>query len=118
MESKEVSVIVYISPILKWMFTTGGDIYSSPAIGRDGTIYVGSFDNNLYAINTDGTLKWKFTTGGDIYSSPAIGKDGTIYVGSLDDNLYAINIDGILLGLEDSEWPKFGKDEQNTNCKR
>jgi outer membrane protein assembly factor BamB len=48
----------------KWHFTTGGDVYSSPAIGTDGTIYVGSNDNNLYAINPDGTYKWHFTTGG------------------------------------------------------
>ena len=28
----------------------GNQIYSSPAIGADGTIYVGSIDYNLYAI--------------------------------------------------------------------
>jgi outer membrane protein assembly factor BamB len=25
-------------------------VYSSPAIGSDGTVYVGSWDNKLYAI--------------------------------------------------------------------
>ena len=34
----------------KWAFQSGGWINSSPAIGPDGTIYVGSNDNNLYAI--------------------------------------------------------------------
>jgi len=77
-------------PKLKWSFTTGSRIYSSPAIGADGTIYVGSIDNNLYAINPDGTLKWSFTTGDMVFSSPAIGADGTIYVGSFDGKLYAI----------------------------
>ncbi|MCX7654866.1 MAG: PQQ-binding-like beta-propeller repeat protein, partial [Fervidobacterium sp.] len=28
------------------------DVYSSPAIGLDGTIYVGSWDGNLYAIQS------------------------------------------------------------------
>ena len=28
--------------ILKWKFQTGGNVYSSPAIGSDGTIYAGS----------------------------------------------------------------------------
>ena len=69
-------------------------IDSSPAIGADGTIYVGSDDNNLYAINPNGTQKWAFPTGMTIVSSPAIGADGTIYVGSYDNNLYAINQDG------------------------
>ena len=38
-------------------------IYSSPALGADGTIYVGSEDDNLYAINPDGTQQWAFATG-------------------------------------------------------
>jgi outer membrane protein assembly factor BamB len=81
-------------PKLKWSFTTGDLIESSPAIGADGTIYVGSSDGKLYAINPDGSQKWSFTTGGQIFSSPAIGADGTIYVGSADNKLYAINPDG------------------------
>jgi outer membrane protein assembly factor BamB len=34
----------------KWAFATGDDVDSSPAIGADGTVYVGSYDNKLYAI--------------------------------------------------------------------
>jgi len=36
-----------------WKFETRADVYSSPAIGSDGTVYVGSYDNKLYAIKTD-----------------------------------------------------------------
>ena len=36
-----------------WEFETGNEVLSSPAIGSDGTVYVGSFDNKLYAIKTD-----------------------------------------------------------------
>jgi len=69
-------------------------IFSSPAVGADGTVYVGSYDNNLYALNPatpGGVPKWAAPTGGNIESSPAIGKDGTVYVGSLDGKLYAFN---------------------------
>ena len=38
----------------KWTFATGGGM-SSPAVGADGTIYVGSLDFNVYALNPDGT---------------------------------------------------------------
>ena len=38
-------------------------ILSSPAIGSDGTIYIGSLDYKLHAINTNGTLKWRYQTG-------------------------------------------------------
>jgi outer membrane protein assembly factor BamB len=80
-------------PKLKWSFTTGFWVYSSPAIGVDGTIYFGSDDNKLYAINPDGSQKWSFATTDRVRSSPAIGADGTIYVGSYDGKLYAINPD-------------------------
>ena len=36
-----------------WEFETGGRVLSSPAIGPDGTVYVGSDDNKLYAIKTN-----------------------------------------------------------------
>ena len=38
---------------LLWKFETGGSVSSSPAIGSDGTVYVGSRDKKLYAIKTD-----------------------------------------------------------------
>ena len=36
-----------------WEFETGHAVHSSPAIGPDGTVYVGSHDKQLYAIKTD-----------------------------------------------------------------
>jgi len=36
-----------------WEFETGDFVGCSPAIGSDGTVYVGSSDNKLYAIKTD-----------------------------------------------------------------
>ena len=67
-------------------------MWSSPAIGSDGTVYVGSNDYKLYAINGKSGVKlWEFETGGNVSSSPAIGSDGTVYVGSYDKKLYAIN---------------------------
>jgi hypothetical protein len=37
---------------VKWAFPTEDWVSSSPVIGADGTIYVGSWDNNLYAIGS------------------------------------------------------------------
>ncbi len=36
-----------------WEFKTENYVSSSPAIGSDGTVYVGSEDDKLYAIKTD-----------------------------------------------------------------
>ncbi len=82
------------SPTINWTFTGGSYfMYSTPAIGSDGTIYIGNNDGKFYAVNPDGTQKWNYTTG-KIYGSAAIARDGTIYVGSYDNNLSAINPDG------------------------
>ncbi len=83
-----------VSIRLKWYYHAEGSIYCTPAIGSDGTIYFGSYDDYLYALNPDGSLKWRFQTSGDIRSSPAIGTDGTIYFGSKDSFFYALNSDG------------------------
>ncbi len=70
---------------------TQGEVNSSPAIGFDGNVYVGSDDGYFYAISPDNCTEiWKVPTG-KITSSPAIASDGTIYVGSHDNNLYAIS---------------------------
>ena len=66
------------------MYYAGGLIWHScPAIAEDGTIYFGAWDNNLHAVNPDGTSKWKFGANADIVSSPAIDEDGTIYFGGM-----------------------------------
>jgi outer membrane protein assembly factor BamB len=78
----------------EWRFLTNGEIESSAALDDDGTIYIGSDDANLWAVNPDGTEKWRFATGGAVESSPIVDLDGTIYVGSGDNRVYAINPDG------------------------
>jgi outer membrane protein assembly factor BamB len=40
--------------MLKWVYLTGFDVTSSPAIGADGTVYVGSHDGMLYAFGPGG----------------------------------------------------------------
>lgn len=68
-----------------------GMIYSSPAIGSDGTIYVGSDKHYFYAIDPDGSIKWQYQTENAVRSSPVIASDGMIYVGSDDSYLYALD---------------------------
>jgi len=52
---------------------------STPAIGPDGTIYVGG--DRLYAIDQNGSFRWSFTGlwPEAIRNAPSIGKDGTIF---------------------------------------
>jgi len=81
---------------LKWKYQTGGPIMSSPAIGQDGTIYIGSEDSCLYAFDPDGNLEWKYQADDMIWSSPAIGDDGTVYFSSRESHTYALTPEGEL----------------------
>ena len=78
---------------LLWRTNLGGQVFSSPALATDGTIYAGSANGKLYAVNPDGTVKWSANVTSSILSSPAVALDGTVYAGSLgaSNNLHAFN---------------------------
>jgi len=90
----------------QWTFGTGAEVVSSPAV-VDGTAYVGSRDNSVYAVNVaDGTEKWTFDTGDPVASSPTV-RDGTVYIGSGVDSgvsgtVYALDV------ADGTEQWKFG----------
>jgi len=76
---------------VKWKFRTDGAVISSPAVAN-GTVYVGSSDHNLYAVDLEaGTLKWKFKTEGRVTSSPAVSGE-LVYFESYDGNFYAVDV--------------------------
>ncbi len=71
-----------------WEFKARGEAWSSPAIGPDGTVYIGS--DKVYALNAKtGTKIWELELGETGGFSPVIAADGTIYVSS--DKLYALD---------------------------
>ncbi len=78
---------------VKWRFETAGTVFGPPAISFDGTIYFGSSDGSLYALDRSGNEQWRFEGGENawIWASPAIGPDGTIYIGNHNSELFAIN---------------------------
>jgi outer membrane protein assembly factor BamB len=67
---------------LLWRMQTRRKSYSSPAVGDDGTVYVGSQDHFFYAVSPEGKVRWRVDLGADVDSSPAVQDDGTIVVGS------------------------------------
>ncbi|MEW6239075.1 MAG: PQQ-binding-like beta-propeller repeat protein [Candidatus Omnitrophota bacterium] len=66
---------------------------SSPAIGKDGTVYIGCLDGGLYAVDPEnGAKKWTFqTSGAYVFSSPSVDGNGTIYIGDSDGVLFALS---------------------------
>ncbi len=82
--------------VKNWTFATNGHIDSSPAIDALGTIYVGSYDGNFYALNKNSnTPVWKLNTGKTfIVASPAIAEDGSVVFGTADGYVYKISAEG------------------------
>jgi outer membrane protein assembly factor BamB len=83
-------------PSVKWKFWMEGRAFSSPALDKNGTIYIGArdFHKSFFAINSNGTEKWRFDAGDWVDSSPALSADGTMYFGSNNGNLNALNPNG------------------------
>ena len=80
----------------KWSYAAGLTVRATPAVAADGTVYFGSTDKGLYAVDSNGNLKWRYQTGGEVDAGPALAADGTVYVGSNDSSLYALNAEGTL----------------------
>jgi len=107
------------SGMIQWSFLLHGwGLYGSACINSEGTIYIPTNDDNLYALNPNGTLKWKYKTNGVGFSCPALDKNGTIYFGiawGYPCYFYAINSDGTLkwsyyTGNEIFSSPAIGSD--------
>jgi hypothetical protein len=102
---------------LRWKFKTFWTLMgASPAIGADGTIYVGSF--RLHAIKPNGSQKWDYQIYNQMDSSkiyaPAINPDGTVYYASPGDTiLYAISTSSGGL-MTSSAWPMLYHDLKHT----
>ncbi len=75
----------------RWAYRTSDGFYGSPAVGDDGTIYVGGV--GILAIRADGTLAWRAGANG-ISTSIAIASDGTIIAGDASGVLHAIEPNG------------------------
>lgn len=73
-----------------WTFKCEDEIRGTPLLHL-GTLYVGCYDNNLYALNAaDGQFQWKYATDGGVVSRPAV-YESNIYVGSEDQRLHVVS---------------------------
>lgn len=84
---------------LAWTFAAGAGLMGV-AIDVDGTIYAGSRDHFLYAVNPNGSTKWTYDSGLAL-GMPSVGEAGSIYVASIEgsgaNSLLVISSTGQLL---------------------
>jgi len=77
-----------IKPV--WAFKCEDEIRGSASIDGD-LIFIGAYDNNLYALDTPkGQFQWKYATEGAIVAKPLV-LNNMLYFGSDDGDLYAIH---------------------------
>ena len=74
-----------------WSFKCEDEVRGTPAISQ-GVLFVGSYDNNLYALNAaDGKFQWKYPTDGGVVSRPLVA-DGNVFFGSEDKRLHVVGV--------------------------
>lgn len=77
-----------INPV--WSFRCEDELRGSPIV-HNGIVYIGSYDNNMYALHArTGEFIWKYPTEGGVVSRPAAA-EGNIYFGSEDKRVHAVS---------------------------
>lgn len=71
-------------------------VISTPAIGPNNEVYVGTADGFFYALSGDGNLLWRYQAQMPVHAHPIIGNDGTIYE-YIDSKLTAFSPGGAIL---------------------
>ena len=77
--------------VAAWTVRTGGPVLSSPTIGPEGEIYIGSSDGKVYRIDADGLETWQVATASVVNTGPALDAAGRLFVTSNDGNLYTLD---------------------------
>jgi outer membrane protein assembly factor BamB len=89
-----------VSGRVKWQYKSTGSAVSHPAVGSDGTIYVGT-SRGLQAVSPDGNSLWMATL--NQAGVPVVSGDGTIYLDIQHGLMFGVSQDGQLV------WrPQFG----------
>lgn len=80
----------------KWTAALEGATFSTPVIGLDDSIYIGSSNGKLYKVSSNGAVNLFYNTGSSgTVLPPVIASDGTIYF-SDSYKIYALTSDGKL----------------------
>jgi outer membrane protein assembly factor BamB len=93
MKNKNASkyLIFAMLSLVTFLFSCKKDKSKEPEIKLKDKVYIGSSDNNFYALNAvNGNLIWKYTAKDFSYSDPVVVGE-TVYAGSTDGNMYAFD---------------------------
>jgi outer membrane protein assembly factor BamB len=87
-EEKKVRCLDQFTGDVVWEFFAKGKVCSSPSLS-EGILYIGSWDTNVYALDSDtGNMYWKASIGAPISESPVIFGDSVLVTA---DRLYCLD---------------------------
>lgn len=86
----DINWLKQISNTNRVPFTSPNSLYTTPLIGPDETIYIGTNEGYLFALNPNGNIKWSYNAGYPLQSSPIMDPSNNIYFGA-GNNMYCIN---------------------------
>lgn len=89
-----------------WTYTTGGQIWSAPAVSGDGKVCFGSLDHFVYCVDEKtGSLVWSYYTGASrLRSSPAI-SEGMLFIGNENGKVYAFGPMPVEIDIKPGSFP-------------
>jgi outer membrane protein assembly factor BamB len=86
----------YTTDYFQWQL--GGNCWTEPAVGPDGTIYVSLDDYHLRAIDPNGQMKWTCRLGKMGSYKLTVDASGLIYAACDDGTVYLVNPHGVEIG--------------------
>jgi outer membrane protein assembly factor BamB len=81
---------------IRWKLDAGSPIPAAPAVGPDGTVYVGTADGYLFGVGPEGVLAWSYTLEGAVVWAPVVEASGRLYVATAAQRLYSLLPGGTL----------------------
>lgn len=87
---------------LKWCRDLGAAVGTTPSIGVDGIVYVGTEAGTLFALEPEGgAVTWEVSVGQPIHSTPAVDRADQVYFGDDGGFVHGLDANGTAL------WPAF-----------
>lgn len=81
---------------VEFRFNAGSALPAGPALGKDGTVYLGTADGTVQAVQPNGVLAWSFTVEGAVAWSPLVDAADHVVVATAARRLYAISANGLI----------------------
>jgi len=79
---------------IEWQRSLPTPLSATPALGSDGSLYLGGVNGTFYAFNPDGSTRWSFTPeepNSFRLGGVALDKNGILYTGGTAEAVYALN---------------------------